>query len=750
MFETPEVQGPHDPRARAAAALDWREQLRIIRRRRWPAITVFVVALAAAWVHAYSRVPTYQARVRLIIESDRTNLTGLQDPLEGERTTTADFQTQFTILQSRSLARRTMESLGIWDPPPAAASSPEVVDPPRGSFQAALKTAAQVARDTWQSLQQLGAPSPPPRPEMTETAAETARIDGFLTGMRVVPLPNSRLVDVFYESTDPVAAASYANALVSHFIQQNLELKSNATKEAAEWLSDRLAEQRRALDASEQALQSYRDQHKIATPDQSSVSTQKLNDLVAAYTKAKSDRIEKQAQYQQLQSAAGDRAALDAIPAVQGNAFLQQLKTDLVALQRQQAQLAQKLGDRHPTLIKSREAVQAAQARFDSEVVKVVEAVRRDYVAAQATEDTLNRLLEAQRRETISQNRNDVSLAVLQRDAESNRQIYNSLLQRMNEFSVTRERRGDNIRVIDPAEVPQAPSGVGARRDLRYGALGGMLLAVCVVFLLEYLDNRIKNPKQIEQELGLSFLGLVPLENDRREDARLLTAAAPRFAEAFRGIRTNVRLSIAANGGARVVVVTSANAGEGKTVVAANLAMALAQADQRVLLIDADLRRPRQQEVFELEQEPGLSNLLIGDAPAASVIHRTVIPGLHLLPAGTIPPNPSELLESKRYAHFIAELGKNYDWAVIDSPPVLPVTDAVVIADRASAVLLVTSADITPIHAGRAALDHLRAARTHVIGAVLNRVDLDRHAYYYEHYYQQDYESYYRKAAVTL
>jgi capsular exopolysaccharide synthesis family protein len=739
-----DLLGGHPGEARSL--FDWREWVRTLRRRCWPALTVFVIVFIAAFFHALTRVPVYQARVRVLIEPNRANVTGLTDPLEADYAE-ADFLTQFMILQSRSLARRTMETLGAWDqsvePPP---------QPVAGSWSAFVHTVEGGARRTFAWARERVGVAPrastaePPAPE--ESVVDTAKINGFLSGLRVTAIPGSRLVDVFYESRDPHVASTTANTIVQQFIQQNLELRFLASKEVTEWLNERLREQRKALDASVDALRAYQRKNGIVpVGEQASMTVQKLTDLTTAYTKAKTERIEKETMFNQIELSARDRASLDAFPVIANNPLVQELKSELIALQRQESQLAEKLGDRHPTLIKTREGVHTAEGRLRAEVTKAAELVRAEYQAARAAESSLGRALESQRKEMLALNRSDVELAVLQRDMESNRQIYDSLLQRVNEFGVTREQRISNLRIVDRAEVPQAPLATGIRSDLRLGLLGGLLLAIGMAFLLERLDNRVKLPEQIGSELGLTFLGMVPLVSEE-EPARPLLVDRPvpaGFGEAIRAFRTNVRLSIASDG-LRSVVVTSACAGDGKTLVASNLALTLAMAEQRVLLIDADLRRPSLHTAFDLKKEPGLTNFLIGDGQAASLIRRTRVPGLHILTSGTLPPNPSELLDSRRFKKFISQLGKYYDWVVLDSPPVMPVTDAIVLADVASGVIFVTAAEITPLPAARSAIEQLRRAPAPLLGAVLNRADLKRRSYYYTKYYRREYEGYYERA----
>lgn len=761
-FRVPRAAGSHEPEiadafgasaASGQALFEWRDTFRILRRRRWPALTVMLLAIVLAVLQAATRVPTYEAKVRLVIEPQQANVTGLKDPIDEERSSEADFQTQFTILQSRSLARRTMQVLNIWDRQVRPATT-DTARPATGSFAALIASGRDAV--AWIYSGAWMRPEPPSAARAQESAEETAKINAFMGGARVVGFGGSRIVDVYYTSTDPLLAAKYANTLVEQFIQQNLELRFVASKEVADWLSDRLVEQRRTLEASEQALQAYRESHAGSLADESSLTVQKLTDLTTAYTKAKTERIEKEVLFNQLQVMQRDHAPVESFPALQGNSIIQQQRADLIALQQQQGQLSAKLGDRHPSLIKVREAVQAAEGRLQTETAKLVESVRRDYLAARDTESSLGELLDAQKRQTLdaqkrqtlTANRSDINLTVLQRDAESNRSIYQSLLQRYNEFGVTRERRvSSNIRIVDPAEVPQVALATAAKRDLQYGVFGGLFLAIGLAFFLEYLDRNVKTPEQIKTDLALPFLGLVPLvTGDHAHGTRLVSdSPAPSFGEAFRTLRTNVKLSIATDS-TRSVLVTSACPSDGKTLVASNLAVVLALTDQRVILIDADLRRPRLHKVFGCPAEPGLSNLLVGDGLTAEV-HTTAIPGLHVLTSGTLPPNPSELLDSKRFRSFIAKLGKRYDWVVIDSPPALPVTDAIVLGEMAAAVVLVVAADQTPLYSARAAIEHLQNARAHVIGAVLNRADLKRRAYYYERYYRHEYDQYYKESA---
>jgi capsular exopolysaccharide synthesis family protein len=448
--------------------------------------------------------------------------------------------------------------------------------------------------------------------------------------------------------------------------------------------------------------------------------------------------------YRQLASIERNATALDTFPAILANQFIQQQKAELANLQRQQVQLAEKLGERHPDMLRIQSAIQASQMKLDGEIAKVVQAVRTEYQAALAQEQSLTAALQAQKGEALSMNRKAIDYGVLERDVESSKQIYQSLLQRAKETGVSGELKTSNIRIVDAAVPSQDPVSPKRALNLLLGLFGGAFCGIGFAFFFEYLDNRIKTPEDLESHLGLPAMGLIPkiAVTQGAGDPLINNGVPANFSEAFRGLRTNVMFS-SAEEGARILVVTSTGPGEGKTLVAANLAIGMAMTGQRVLLIDADMRRPRVHEAIKIERDPGLSNFLVGAVKATDVVRKTSVPNFYVLPAGNTPPNPAELLGSKRFVDFISSLRQHFDLVVIDTPPVMAVTDAAVIGYRASGVLFVVAADATSRHAAQAALDQLEHAHVRFVGAVLNRVDLEGNAYYYSKYYRKEYAGYY-------
>jgi capsular exopolysaccharide synthesis family protein len=546
-------------------------------------------------------------------------------------------------------------------------------------------------------------------------------------------------------------AAAMANSIADNYIQQSLTYRFTASKDASDWLQDQLTEQRAQVEASELALQRYRENNDaISVEDRQNIVVQKLADLNTAVTRAKTERLQKEATYRQLEAGGQNPSLLDTFPAILSNTFIQQQKSELAALQRQQVQLGERLGDRHPDMVKMRSAIQNAQAELQTEIAKVVQAVRTDYEAALAQENSLTAALNQQKAEALAMNRKAIEYTVLEREVESGRQIYQSLMQRAKETSVAGELKSSNIRIVDRAEVPRYPASPRVLLSLVLALFGGLFLACGATFFFEYLDSRIKTPEEIETHLGLPAIGLIPALGKawHKGEPLISNGVPPNFAEAFRALRTNVLFS-AAEKGCRVIVVTSSGPREGKTIVASNLAIGFAYSGQRVLLADGDLRRPRVHEVVAQEPEPGLSNAIVGDAKVSDAVRRTDVQGLWVLTAGRIPPNAAELLGSRRFKDLLASIRTQFDWVIIDSPPVMAVTDPNILASMADGVVFVIGAEMTSYRIARRAVEQLTRARAVFSGGVLNRAQIERHGYYYSQYYRPEYADYYAATERT-
>ena len=736
--------GAYGP-AWAYEADDWHvlDYLRVLYKRRWLAGAVFLVVALTAFLTAVTATPVYEATARLQIETDAPNVVNFEEVIAESAFAMRSeyYRTQYEILRSRALARTTMDRLGLWDHPAFGAGGGG-----GGGFNPvglALSAATLPLR-----LFAAPPPAPPGGTPAAETRAQSVAINRFLTRLDVVPVRDSRIVDVTFSATAPALTAEVANALARAYIDQDLDFRNASSRDASDWLQQRIAEQRAAVESAELAVQRYRETHgAVSLDDRQNVIAQELADLNAAATQAAAQRIALEARYREMQAVQHDAPALDRFPEILGNAFIQQQKTRLAELQRDEARLAEELGDLHPDLISVRSGMANAEARLREEVAKVVDSVRTEFEVARNEERELRAALDRQTAEALALDRAGIEYGVLAREADSARRIYESLLQRADETNVTGELRTSAIRIVDAAEMPLFPSRPRRGRTVLFGIFGGAFLAVGLVFFVDYLDGRVKTPADVRSHLGQPYLGMLPkiaLKDPDQTRFRLGSGVPENFAAAIRTIRTSLFFS-SAEEGCRSVVVTSAEPGDGKSVLACNLAIAIAQSGQRTLLVDADLRRPQLHEYWEHERAPGLSDVMVGQAEAGAAVRKTTMEGLSVLTAGKRSPNPTELVASHRFETFVASQREHYDWIVFDAPPVLPIADATIVAHAVNHVLFVADAEATHRRTAVVALDRLTAAGAKIAGIVLNKVDLDTHPYYYSQYYRRDYRRYYQR-----
>ncbi|MEO8481907.1 MAG: polysaccharide biosynthesis tyrosine autokinase [Acidobacteriota bacterium] len=720
------------------------DYLRVLSKRRWVALSGFLLVFLSGAIGSVRTVPVYEARTQLMIEKDARRATSLNTVLEDRDSWYQDdfYPTQYRILQSRALAVRTADALStrVERVPKESGISFSLSDLAGRAISAAAGVFARTPPPST---------SAPSDAAGAHTAYVSAQADRVLGGITVTPIRNSRLVDVKFRSPDPEYAAAAANVIADQYIKQNLEFRMQATTQTNSWLTSQLEEQRKLVENSEARLQQYKEQHNAGSvDDKQNIVVQKLNAINQQLVQARIERMGKEANYKTLEDLQQRGEPLDAFPAVMASPVVQKLKADLAQKESERTKLSAQYGPAYPVMQNLGRQIDAARQDLSSEIDKVVGSIRAEFVAAKQKEDGLQQSLDAQQRESLGLDRKMLDYAQLEREATSNRQLYENLMTRAKETGAAGEYRGSNIQVLDRAEVPAAPILPQTSRDLMVAALGGSLLALALAFGFEYLDSRIKVPEEIKTHLQLPFLGMIPLfaGAEKNGEAPILDPdTPPAFSEAIRAVRTAVLFSTP-DEKARTIVVTSTGPHEGKTLVSSSLAITLAQAGQRTIVVDADMRRPRMHEALGRSQEPGLSNVLVGEASLADAERATSVPNLTFIGAGHIPPNPVELLVSPRYQALIAELKGRYDWVIIDAPPVMPVTDAAVVANAAGGVIFVVGSEMTPRQNAAAAVDQLRGAGAKFIGAVLNRVNVQRHSYYYSPYYRKEYGKYYQRS----
>jgi capsular exopolysaccharide synthesis family protein len=389
-----------------------------------------------------------------------------------------------------------------------------------------------------------------------------------------------------------------------------------------------------------------------------------------------------------------------------------------------------------------------AQRQLDIAISGAVQSVRNDYETAVIEEQTFARNLEGAKSDATALNRKGIGYGVMEREAKSNREVYQSLLTREKELRVSANSRTNNVRVVDRAEIPRAPITPGGRRTWLMSGVIGLVLAIAVALGLDYMNDTIKTPEDITRRLKLPFLGLVPAVRGDKHPLLASSQVPHDFGESFRSLRTSL-LSNYPDEGTKIIIVTSAQPLEGKTTTAANIAMALAYGGARVLLVDADMRRPGLHRPLRLTNERGLSQVLTGQARVRDVIQRTVDPNLLAITAGRTPPNPSELLSSERMKTLLANLTHGpFNWIIVDTPPVLAVTDAVILAPLVTGVTFVIGAEMTRRRLAERAIETVMQSRPRYAGVVLNKVNFEKNKYYYSRYYGHQYKNYYAEATL--
>jgi exopolysaccharide transport family protein len=585
-----------------------------------------------------------------------------------------------------------------------------------------------------------------------KSEAESALVLKFLSKLQVSPIRNSRLVDIMYESRDPVMAARIANTVAKAYADFNLEIKLKATQDAVAWLNRRVEEERKKVDTAEQALLHYKEQHDIITDfssDEERLTAQMLTSLNDQLLQATGKRLEVEARYKQAAALEKSPELVDTIPEVINDDIIKEIRKQEVDVNRRMSELTKKYGQNHPQIMALQNELDMLCTQKTSEIKKIINSLHNEYLVASAREQSVKAALNRQKGESINLSQKAIDYNVLKREAESSRQMYDLLIKRFKETSVTEEIKTGNIRVVDPAEVPKRPVKPRKGMNILLSIVVGLSIGLGLAFFLEYLDNTIKLPEDIKDYLNIPYLGPVPViasideashshgdGADRKPSDDLITLLSPKStaSESYRGIRTGILFS-SADSVPQVILVASSGPHEGKTITSANLAVAMAQAGSSILVVDCDMRRPRMHKVFNEERDKGMSNILVGNCNMDEAIIHTAVANIDFIPSGPIPPNPSELLGSKHMLDFIEKAKSRYERIIIDSPPITAVTDAVILSNFVDGIVLVVRVGETHRNIIKNGLDQLRNVNARILGAVLNGVDTGRDSYYYYQYY---------------
>jgi polysaccharide biosynthesis transport protein len=712
------------------------DYLLVLRKHQWLISFFLLTVVSIVTIATFRMQPIYEATARVEVDRDTPNAFRFNEgDQEADYGDIEDYiVTQSKILQSETLAMQTVKSMGL-DHLPEFGGAP-------------------------------GKPEKTPMPGSDASLMRPPALGAFLGGLSVKRVPNSRLLDVTFETTNPVLAARVVNAHLNNFIEQNFRSRFEAATQASNWMASQLNEMKIKVENAEDARLEYERENQIWTIDEKSdISSEKMGELEKQLTEAQGERITKEAVYQLAQS-----GNYDAIAAVRDSAVIQDILKQQTTLSAAYTDAVSQYGPKFPKVLRIQAQLKDLDQLINREKLNIGNQVEADYRGARQRELLLKEALDEQKAEVNKTAEKLVQYNILKREADTNKQLYDGMLQKLKEAGITAGLRSSNIRIVDPALIPESPSRPNKTRNILLSMMVGLLGGISLALLREYLDNTVKTPDDIETLARLPSLAVVPsLSNSsgkrrgrfskflrssvvtsKEGRAELISHNMPQsqMSEAFRALRTSLLLS-QADHPPQVILMTSALPREGKTTAAVNLAVTLAQLGDKTLLVDADLRKPGINRALSLVdgKHAGLSSYLAGVSSLDLItVPHPAISNLEAIPTGPIPPNPADLLSSRRLTELISELRTRYKFVVVDSPPIMAATDAVILSVLVDGVLMVVRSGETPKEAFTRTRDLLVGVKCHMLGVVLNAVDASSPDYYYSYrYYPYSYGGYGRE-----
>ena len=707
----------------------------LIKKRRMLIYYFAGFVLLAALIRVQLQTPMFMARGTLLIEKENRNQMFNNQYYYENDWANEYLNTQIRVLTSRSLAKKVINEL---ERLPGQESSGAAA--PQGSLQQILRGGSQ-AVDSDQKV------------DMAASA--------FLGGLGVVNIKDTRLLNVTYVSADPRQAARSINTLFDKFIEFNLEMKNESSRQASEFLTVQIEDMRRSLNQKEQELQEYGKRKELYyVQGQDSTVVQKLSDLNSAYTAAQIERVNREAIYRELKG-----KSFENYSDVRSNPLIQGLKQEYSTRESEIKKKSQIFQDSYPEMQRLRSQQEGLQKRIDTETAdlarKSLNQAEAEYQAALKKETYLVEMLNQQKGSVVSSNANAIYYNSLKIEVQNMTSLLDFLTRKQKESMLTSRLDGlqtSNIKIVDRAEVPAGPFSPNKQRTLLLALMLGIGGGIFLIFALNYLDNTVKSPEEVEKLLHIPALGFIPAigakagqsyynhyysdrkkqQNEQRlKTIEMVNLKEPEstFAEHYRNIRTSLLLSTP-DAPPKVFVITSALPQEGKTVTDINLAIAFTQLGKKVLILDCDLRRPRIHKIFRIKNTAGITSFLVGRSRIEDVIYRFPgEPNLHVIPSGPIPPNPVELIISKAMKEMMAGLRQHYDFIFIDAPPLMGIQDAILLGEHADGVLLVAWGGKTPRKVIEKARNEIEKFNIKLLGLILNKVNLRRFAYAYASYH---------------
>ena len=712
------------PADEGEAALSIGQLFAILRRRKWSIVLVLLLVVVSTLVGSFLATPIFRATTTLQIDRQAARVMNYQDvtPTDMDWWSRDFYQTQYDLMASRSLAERVVDQMGLSSDSNSNAKS--------------------AGLSAWLAKLFGGFSSAEPDPETSaERSARERAVATVQRSLTVAPKRDSRLVSMHYDSPNPQIAQAVANSLAQTFIDMNLERRFDASARAKTFLEGQLQTIRAKLEDSERELVDFaRVREIVNVDDKQSINALSLKDVNAALVQAENARIEAQSEYDSLAGTnAGAAAFID-------NPVIQQLKEAKAKLMADYQDKSKIYKPSYPRMQQIEGQIKETDEQIQAEIANVRAAVYRRYQAAQQKENALRAKLGTLKKDMLELQDRSVEYNTLKRAVDTNRQLYDGILQRVKELGVIAGSDTNNVSIVDKAQLPRFPHEPNIMRNALLAVFVGLVLGIALALLLERLDDSVTSVEDVERRFGLAVLGVIPQYRPGRDapQARLslTTHVDPTsgFAEAYRSLRTALLFSTS-SGAPKTLVFTSARPGEGKSVSAISCAITFTQSGSKVLLIDADLRNPSVHRELSVENHSALTNYLTGDAKPAEISRATSVPGLFVIPSGPIPPNPVELLSGGRMLDLLTLAREKVDYVIVDGPPVLGLADALVLSGMADATALVIESGSTREVQVRAMLRRLRAVQHGtILGAVLTKVTQQSSSYGYGYEYDYHYQ----------
>lgn len=704
-------------------SIDLRYYLRVLLKRKWLILLVFAVVVGATTLWARSQPKVYAAQISLIIDSKEPRFLDNQIQDVNNDSTSAYWankeyiETQSKIITSRAVSQRVVEKLG-------------------------LNTDAEFLGLTKVPEAQRG--------EVMKGVDAVARVQGKV---KVESLKDSRVTFIKIEDSDPTRAALLANEVAQAYIDEALSQKLKVTENASKWLDERRDSLSESARASELALYAFRKQS-----DMLSTSIDDRANMVSARLTATSQALTdvqlKIAGYKarvaairnvQQQKGHEDSMWAEALPAARENLTLQKLKDRMLTLRTECTELQSRYLEQHPKLMECRDKLVLVEKDFQRELSNLVMGTEAELREAVEKERNLQALFNEAKVEAFEVEKKKLELDRLKQESDSAKRQYDSVFKRLKDIELSGLLRTSNVRVLDAARPQMAPIRPNVPQSILLGVVAGLIAGLGLALLLEFLDSSVTTQAEIEERLGLTFLGFVPTipvgaVDGQTKDLHIHREPKSMIAECTRAVRTNL-LFMSPDKPLRRMLVTSSGPQEGKSTTAINLAIAMAQSGQKVLIVDTDMRRPRLHKAFGVPNDVGVSSLVVGEGKLEDAIKTTEVPGVYLLPCGPVPPNPAELLHTKAFGELLETLDGKFDRVLLDSPPVGAVADAVVLATQVAGVVMVLKAGVTHRDVAKRTVRALNDVKAPILGAVLNDVNLER-SRYGDYYYGYAYRYY--------